>query len=173
MIHELSERIDEVIGRWPELYGCDRIEEIHNGFEWTDFSRHDCDSTYHLTYAQSKSWENQYTMMLESFLSDYKDKLPDDININNYWDKISGDDELESELQEYENEWFEPALIRLSVQDDYVHLSINYTDQPYYRYQYDETILKVPCGETVDETLIAMKIAYDEYLSQQKKELKQ
>lgn len=169
MIHEIAERLDEVIGRWPEFYGCERVDEIHNGFEWTEFTRFDCDTSYHITPAQTQSWNKQYENMLESFLHDHKDDLPDDININNYWDKIRDDDKLESLFCEYENEWFEPALLRLSVQDDHVFLSINYSDQPYYRYQYDEPILKVELAENVDETINRMKKAYDEFLNEEGK----
>lgn len=164
MIHEIAERLDEVIG-WYEGYGCERVEEIHNGFEWTEFSRHDCDTSYHVTPSQTESWNKQYENMIESFLDDYADKLPDDINKDNYWDKIRDDDALQELMSDYENEWFDPALLRLSIQDGEVFLSINYNDQPYYRYQYDETILKIECCENVDETIKAMKKAYEEYIT--------
>lgn len=169
MIHEIAERLNEVIGRWPELYGCERVEEIHNGFEWSDFTRYDCDSSYHVTPNMTESWNKQYENMIDNFLDDHKDDLPKGITVNNYWDKIRDNDALQTLMQEYENDWFEPALLRLSIQNDEVFLSINYNDQPYYRYQYDEPILKINQCETVDDTIKAMSRAYDEYIKQNNK----
>lgn len=45
----------------------------------------------------------------------------------------------------------------------YIFLSINYTDQPYYRYQYDEEILKIELCETIDATIETMKKAFDDF----------
>lgn len=54
ILSEIVERIDEVIGRWPESYGCSHLDEIHQGFEWSDFYRSDIDRTYHITPEQSR-----------------------------------------------------------------------------------------------------------------------
>lgn len=156
MLEAIADRIDEVIGRWPESYACARIDEIHKGFEWSEFYRSDTDRTYHLTPEQSRVMDERSKNCWESFCqekeidheTDYNDLKPDQQN----------------DFSDYENEWFEPALLRLSLQDGELYLSINYTDQPYYRYQYDEAILKIDALETVDENIEAMKAEYDAFL---------
>lgn len=158
MIHEIAERIDEVIGRWPESHACDCVNEVYNGFEWTDFYRSDIDSTYHITPEQTKVMESRSKTCWEYYCEE------NNINPDTHCHDLT-DDQC-NDYGEYENEWFEPALLRLTIQDDHVFLSINYTDQPYYRYQYDEPILEIPCEKNVDDTIKAMSKAFDEYIAE-------
>lgn len=155
ILEEIAERIDEVIGRWPEAYACNRIDEIHKGFEWSEFYRSDIDRTYHITPEQSRVMDSRSKNCWETFLSD--NKLDPALS----WDDLTPDQQ--NDYSDYESEWFEPALLRLSIQDDDVFLSINYTDQPYYRYQYDEEILKIELCETIDAIIETMKKAFDDF----------
>lgn len=158
MIHEIAERLDEVIGRWPESYACERVDEVHNGFEWTDFYRSDIDPSYHITPEQTRIMESRSENCWQSWCEE------NDVNPDTRYDELT--DEQSNDYAEYENEWFEPALLRLTIQDDHVFLSINYTDQPYYRYQYDEPILKIPCEKTVDLTIQAMQKAFNDHVEE-------
>lgn len=155
ILEEIAERIDEVIGRWPEAYACNRIDEIHHGFEWSEFYRSDIDRTYHITPEQSRVMDERSKNCWESFLQDNK------LDPAFSWDDLTPDQK--NDYSDYESEWFEPALLRLSIEQDDILLSINYTDQPYYRYQYDEPILKIELCDSIDATLAAMKKAYDDF----------
>lgn len=172
----LSENIGDVIGMY-ESYGCDRIEPINNGFEFSEFIRFDCDSSYHLTPSMTLVYEEQYGYMLECFLDEYKDKLPNGINKGNYWGMLK-DHPLQNDFYDYELEFFNPALLRLSVRltndGKYtIELGVNYKDSPYYRLQHDETLLTLEYepnkfqSRTQELLLNDMGNAFNQYLSKE------
>lgn len=94
------------------------------------------------TQKQQDFISDQYNDMLECFMSD------------NGIEEIDYEDEaLMNRLHEYENEWWQPALLQFQVFAERVdrfddnsplqvccRLSINYKDAPYYREKYAEDI---------------------------------
>lgn len=113
------------------------------GFSVDQFYRSDVDSTYHFTQKQTEYMLEQYKHCLDQFIED------------NNLDFIDYDDnEICEQLSEYENEWFEPALLQFQVFVEsenkfnngspfnvVCRLSINYKDAPYYREKHAEDIL--------------------------------
>lgn len=150
-------------------YGCERINEIYGyhipgfipfqlgGFEISELHRSDQDTGYHFTKAQSESVDKAVVDMYKSFYRDHnlKEKgIPEDYG----YDDIP--DDLQNTFADYENDWLEPALLRLSIWVDdnehelgmmnnsknpttvYIHLGLGYSDAPYYREKYDETLFQ-------------------------------
>lgn len=155
-IRSLAESIefDDLISGWKDSESEQEIRPIEGnyregwmpnqdgGFSVDQFYRSDADSTYHFTQKQSEYMAIYYDTMLESFCRD------NDIESIDY-----DNDGMLDRLVEYENEWFEPALLqfqvfieRLDRFDDssemqvVCRLSINYRDAPYYREKYAEDI---------------------------------
>lgn len=141
----------KVINGLGEGYGSETIGPIYGipqsgyipyqlgGFVATEFIRFDCDPTYHINDAMTQEFDRQYEHMLDS-IADEADFDP------RHWDSLT---EAQKEtIQDAENEWFDPALLRFEiwVQDSgsvFLRLSVNYTDAPYYRTSSDNTLLKV------------------------------
>lgn len=157
ILEAITERIDEIIGRWPESYGCNRIDEIHMGYEWTDLYRSDIDPTYHITSEQSRIMDIRLESCMEYFLEEN--------NLNKETTYCDLTEEQKLSYSEYENEWFEPALLRVSISQYEIEISINYDDIPYYRPQYDEFILKHEIDETdkIDDIIKTLSKKYDEF----------
>lgn len=160
-IHSLAESIefDDLISGWKESESEQEIYPIEGnyregwipnqdgGFSVDQFYRNDNDSTFHFTQKQSESMSEYYNDMLESFCRDNGIESIDCIDFDN------DDAGLIDKLVEYENNWFEPALLQFQVFierfdrfDDHspmqivCRLSINYKDAPYYREKYAEDI---------------------------------
>lgn len=119
------------------------IPHQDGGYSVDQFYLSDMDSCRHFTEKQT-DWMNElYNDMLESFCQD------------SGIEEIDYDDqELLNRLCDYENEWFEPALLQFQVfvesKDRFndespfnvvCRLSVNYKDAPYYREKYAEDIL--------------------------------
>lgn len=124
------------------------IPHQDGGFQVSGFFQNDCDSSYHFTEKQTDYCNDQSQQCWDSFLQD--NDLPSGIEWNNLTH------EQQNEYMEYENNWFEPALLQFqcfcdgfSFYDDgkrqYVtfRVSINYKDAPYYREKYAEDIKSV------------------------------
>lgn len=135
------------------------------GFEVRDIYRSDMDSSYHLTKAQSEAMSESEAYMYECFYRDCisgLDKRAGDPKVDaktfSYSD-LDAYPDLQNDFQEYENEWFEPALLRLEMWIDgvepqiigndrqqpervFVRCGLNYRDQPYYRPASDETLFE-------------------------------
>lgn len=169
-----------------EAYGCPNINTIYGyhisgfipsqlgGYEVSELYRHDVDTTYHITQAQSEAASRQYDHMYESFYLDHKEELEKagytgeakDLSYNEL------PEELQNTFSDYENDWFEPALLRFELWvDDPEHkhiigidplavpttihmcIALNYNDQPYYRTKSDETLFQfeVPVQEFMEK----------------------
>lgn len=160
-IAELVQAVhDDFISDQRDAHGCARIDEISGvpipgfwpfqdgGFQVSEFYRSDIDSSYHFTPSQTDAMNEQQEYCYECFASDHKDKLlaagisEEKLEDTDYRDIEKA--ELENEFADYENEFFEPALLRVEIwvekESVYCRLSVNYKDQPYYRSEYDETI---------------------------------
>lgn len=169
------------LGGWPEAYGTERIiSAIYGydpggfipfqlgGYEVSELYRSDIDSTYHISAAQTEAMNKAQEDCYKSFAWDYSEELakhyaslaqpiPDAKEISYSDIEAAG---LENAFSDYENEWFEPALLRLEIWIDdpkdkggmfqpgktpasvYVRLGLNYLDQPYYRSKSDETLFE-------------------------------
>lgn len=169
---------------WPEPYGTSDISAIYGyhisgfipcqlgGFEITELYRSDIDPTYHITKAQTLAMDEAQKHCYECFWNELTDEERAKLEAKgltdstySYSDLEELDKELETnlanEFSDYENEWFEPALLRLEMWVDraepetwrlgndnstpervYFQLGLNYRDQPYYRSASDETIFK-------------------------------
>ena len=119
-----------------ESYGCStvRIQGDDSG-ELSDWIPQGIDSSYDVTSAQREWLDGSYEDMLEMMKTDLGYNLDD-------YDKLTPGQQ--EHLHEYEHEWFEPALLQLSVDrrrgQVFIELSVNYCDAPYYRYQCAELI---------------------------------
>lgn len=158
-IHALAESIDfyDLISGHHESMTEQEISPIEGnyrdgwiphqdgGFGVDQFYRNDADSTYHFTQKQTEFMADYYDDMLESFCRDNDIESPDCIDYD--------DDSMLDKLSEYENGWFEPALLQFQVfveradrfdnespMQIVCRLSINYKDAPYYREKYAEDI---------------------------------
>lgn len=163
-----------------EAYGCADVSDIYGydpggfipfqdgGFMVTELYRNDIDTSYHLTEGQSAAVAASERSMYENF----PDNLPEDIKaaLPEEWGYDDLPEEYQSEFSDYENEWFEPALLRFcifitkpenTIWDDEkpvkehgvkieLSLTLNYTDAPYYREKYDNGTLAT-LGITIDE----------------------
>lgn len=163
-IYALAESIDfyDLIGGHHESMAEQQMSHIEGnycsgwmplqdgGFSVDQFYQSDI-NTPTFTQKQKDFISDQYNYMLECFMSD------------NGIEEIDYEDEaLMNRLYEYENEWWQPALLqfqvfveRLDRFDDHspmqvvCRLSINYTDAPYYREKHAEDIKQVIY--TIDE----------------------
>ena len=126
-----------------ESYGCARMDVIHGmsydgfiafqdgGYTVSDLFRCDIDSTYHFNDTQTAYMNQQEKYMMEDFYNDAKV-----LSGTSYNDMT---DEQQMKLQEYEQEYYEPALVSIelfvNMDDDIVTMrtEINYRDSPYYR----------------------------------------
>lgn len=153
------------LGGWPEPFGKGRMEKISGksydgfwawqdgGFEVSALYRQDCDTSYHITQSQSGWIEESTKYMYECFRSDHEElNLPEDYSYH------SLSEDLQNEFLDYENEWYEPALLRFELWVDpdngarysprrntgkvFFRLSLGYRDAPYYRSKNDETLFQ-------------------------------
>ena len=126
-----------------ESYGCARMDVIHGmsydgfiafqdgGYTVSNLYRCDIDSTYHFNATQTAYMNQQEKYMMEDFYNDAKV-----LSGTSYNDMT---DEQQMKLQEYEQEYYEPALVSIelfvNMDDDIVTMrtEINYRDSPYYR----------------------------------------
>jgi hypothetical protein len=108
------------------------------GFSIDCLYQNDQDKTYHFTEKQTEAASSQATTCWEMFLHD-----------NALDSELSYDDlteEQKTSFADYENEWFDPALLQFQVFTEgwknydsedkptiTMRLSINYKDAPYYR----------------------------------------
>lgn len=119
------------------------IPNQHGGYSVEQFYLSDMDSCRHFTEKQTDWMDRLHDDMLKSFCHD---NGIEEIDYDNH--------ELLNQLCDYENEWFQPALLQFQVFveradkfDDessmnvVCRLSINYKDAPYYREKYAEDIL--------------------------------
>jgi len=138
-----------------ETYGCIHIDPIegnyrdgwiphqHGGLSVSDFILSDIDNSRHLTEEQTEFINESYSDCWKSFCHD------NDLDETIAYNDLS--DEQQNELADYENEWFEPALLEFQIfvdgsEDDLqvvCRSSINYKDAPYYREKYAEDIHSV------------------------------
>jgi hypothetical protein len=175
---------DELIGDIGrgECYACDDISPIYGydpggfipfrdgGFMVTELYRHDIDSSYHLTEGQSLKAQEHEKYMYECFYSDNREALeaagidPEAFS----YDDVPED--LKSDFEAYESEWWEPALLRFCIfinkpEGDIwgkskdkaltieLSLSLNYSDSPYYREKHD------------DDTLATLALTIEEFMN--------
>lgn len=144
-----------------ESYGDAAISEIYGvhipgfipfqlgGFEVSTLIRHDTDTSYHIG-GMTQSANDSFDYCFECWLADKE--LPKDTQRDSLTDAQWDD------FGEYENDWFEPALLRfecwVSQKEDFktdekevdkvfMRLSVNYADAPYYRSKRDETLYEL------------------------------
>lgn len=173
-------------------YGCARLDDIHGrevsgfipfqlgGFEVSGFYRSDIDSSYHFTKEQTAAMREHEKHMYECFARDHDLKdLPEN------WGYDDLPEELQNRFLDYENDWFEPALLRFEIWVDdpkaplridqhgkkagkvFARLSLAYSDAPYYRSaKDDETLFKFEM--TAEE---AMAIEPDAFVKRLETEL--
>lgn len=139
---------ESLVSEIGEALYCANINNIHGvhydgfvayqkgGFEVSELISFDTDSTYHIDDQMTENANIYYEYMLECASHDLEFDCQD-------WNSLTEDQR--EEFGEYENEWFEPALIRFEVwvdDDDqiFVRLSVNDTDAPYYRSASDRTL---------------------------------
>lgn len=110
-----------------------------DGFEISRLYRSDTDASYHFTKAQSEAMDDRYTYMWNLFAKDHLGK--DSAEGINFDDLTV---EQAEKFQDYENDFFEPALLRISafVAADTVTVeaAVNYMDAPYYRATSDDVM---------------------------------
>ena len=187
---------DDFIGEQRESYGSQDISAIYGyhisgfipfqlgGYEISELYRSDVDSSYHFTKAQTDAMNKAQESCYASFAWDYKDELlASGITGEKLGDPDYGDIEksgLENLFADYENDWFEPALLRCEIwvddpnkevweigNDDvkpesvFIRLGLNYMDQPYYRSASDETLFQfnIPVADFMaldNDTLVKM-----------------
>jgi hypothetical protein len=138
--------VSEIWGRDPGGF----IPFQDGGFEASQLIRFDTDASYYVSDGMSRAANDAQQDALEAFLAD--EKLPADFDL---W-APENDAKLE-EYYEYEQEWFnDGALLRFEVWQDrpegqgvwgnnatgniFMRLSVNYSDGPYFRSKYDETL---------------------------------
>lgn len=169
---------DDFIGYHGEAYGTRNINAIYGyhisgfipsqlgGYEISELIRSDTDTSYHLTKAQSEAMTASEKYMYECFERDVvgESRRATDPKLTKGWGYGDLDDypEMQNKFNDYENDWFEPALLRCEIwideskgqernrigNDDvtaeavFIRVSLNYTDQPYYRTSSDETLFQ-------------------------------
>lgn len=171
---DLAEHAEDFISdpyqtrHWLEPYGTASTNPIYGydpggfipfqdgGVEVNEFYRCDMDSTYWFT-------EKQAEYMYE-FEKDMYKCMAHDLELPEDWDYDALPRDKQNEICEYENEWFDPALLRLEAWVEgyhrggcdkdgphfYLRVSLNYRDAPYYRTKYDDTLCSMG-PITVDE----------------------
>lgn len=173
---------DDFIGdcRPGESFGTASINAIYGyhvsgfipsqlgGFEISELYRYDQDPSYHFTSAQTDAMNKATDYMHESFARDYREQLEAYFKANNTeFDPKAIDYSiieaagLDNTFSDYENDWFEPALLRLEMwvddaehkqrigiadnaepQQVFIRLGLNYRDAPYYRTKSDDTLFE-------------------------------
>lgn len=140
---------DDFISEQGEAYGSVTLDAVYGqahsgytplqlgGYKVTELYRNDCDPSYHFTKEQTDFNNEQSEDCYEAFARD--NDLENDFTI----DCMSP--EMQDAFYEYEKEWFEPALLRFEIwlkdlTTVEIQLGINYSDAPYYRTQYDDTL---------------------------------
>lgn len=172
-----------------EGYGCRNIDEIYGyhisgfipnqlgGYEVTELYRSDVDSTYHFTNAQTDAMIAREKDCYNSYRLDSPE-----LNLAEDWSYDDLPEANQNEFSDYENEWFEPALLRANMWVDklegpsyglgnndvepeavYIALSLAYSDAPYYRRNSDDETLtqfSIPVAEfmTTDNTIIIKRL---------------
>lgn len=157
-IHALTLHIldnwDSFINRGECIIPPETVEEIHGnaydgfipfqdgGFQVGGYySNNPWD--YHISAGQKEYNERQNKDCWDQFLSE------NDLDSGSEWDNLT--DKQQGDFQEYESEWFEPALVQFQVFADgfaygdrkpsvTVRVSVNYKDAPYYREKYEEDL---------------------------------
>lgn len=134
----------DYINQLSEGYGCTKIDEIsgvpysgfipytNGGFIISEFIRCDLDASYHLTNAQTE-WVNKMESIL---IEEIRENFDIDLTVCS---------EPPEEVTDYENDFWEPALLQITaiVTEKHkvkIELSVTYRDSPYYRYEYREVI---------------------------------
>jgi hypothetical protein len=169
---------DDFIGNQGEAFGTPNINAIYSyhisgfipsqlgGYEISELIRSDVDTSYHLTKAQSEAMTASEKYMYECFERDVigESRRSTDPKLTKGWGYGDLDDylEMQNKFSDYENDWFEPALLRCEMwideskgqernrigNDDvtaeavFIRVSLNYMDQPYYRTGSDETLFE-------------------------------
>lgn len=151
--------IDDIGG---ESYGCPDISPVygfdpggfipfqHGGFMVTELYRHDIDSSYHITKGQTLAAQEHEKLLYDCFASDYRKEL-EAAGVDPDSDDYSVPESLEETFDNYESEFWEPALLRFCVfiskpnhenaRKVELSLALNYSDAPYYREGRDDDIL--------------------------------
>jgi hypothetical protein len=151
-IKDFADNVDfhSIVSGNRESYGTQTIHEIEGnyvsgwmpkqdgGFSVDEFYSNDIDSSHHFTDKQTEFNNDQSEQCHKAFLHD--NGLPEDTA----WDDLT--EEQKDAFANYENEWFEPALLQLQIyvngfgtydtdkdKNVTIRLSINYKDAPYYR----------------------------------------
>lgn len=141
--------------RLTEFYGCQNKDDISGigysgfcpfqdgGYEVTDLYSNSTDSSYHLSEEQTKTTNEFYDNMRNSFAEE--NNLP----INFDYDDLTED--LQNSLSDYESEWIEPAMFKFRcwIKDGevFADIGINYRDAPYYRDSTFETLAEYNATE--------------------------
>ncbi len=172
---------NDFIGNHGEALGTPNINAIYGyhisgfipsqlgGYEISELIRSDTDTSYHLTKAQSEAMTASEKHMYGCFYRDMRlgehNRRADDLKLDEKnWchADLDGNRELQRQFEDYENDWFEPALLRCEMwideskgqernrigNDDvtaeavFIRVSLNYKDQPYYRTNSDETLFE-------------------------------
>ena len=114
-----------------EAFACPAISEIYGyhisgfipsqlgGYEITELYRHDIDSTYHFTNAQTEAANEQerhcYESFWRDFLSDNKRTTDPKLDKNFTYQDLDAYPDVQRKFEEYESEWLEPALLRVQI----------------------------------------------------------
>jgi hypothetical protein len=147
----------DLISEFKESFGDDRnIEEIsglpysgfipfqNGGFSICEYYRNDCDASYHFLAEQTINNYALESNMIDDFIRENELNIQAD---NFDYNELSED--LQSDFEQLENEYFEPALLNFECwinnakfnfcgnkQGVTIRLSINFKDAPYYRGKY-------------------------------------
>lgn len=141
LLEEVYDDVFDIVMPY-DRYGAINFKEGHNYIEVTDFVANGHGSGCFINEEHERKYESDYDYMLECFIDDHKDQLPENITKENYWD-VMNDDQKEL-MSDYESEWFEPTLLGMTIWDDgSMSLWMNCSDAPYYRSQYESTIVEV------------------------------
>lgn len=140
-----EQQIREGFGGWHESYGTNNINVRNDEYEISELYRNDTDPTYHFTRAQTERMNKSHAHMMECFARDHLDMTDAEAIENLSYDDLTP--AQQEKLADYENEWFEPCLLRITIQDFCnrgeisIGVGINYSDAPYYRGD-DEVLFK-------------------------------
>lgn len=150
---ELSEAVlDDFISEQSNstAYGCTHLDAI-NGNSYDGFIARQRGGFEVTEYYNTHAYEG-LTKKNQRFLDGMQDGLYQSFNQthNQPHDYTYDDytDELQQELEEWECDYYEPALLRFEVWcEDYsatvfFRLSLGYKDAPYYRTKYDDTLIE-------------------------------
>jgi hypothetical protein len=165
----LAELVEQdYISEQGEAYGCTHSNEVSGvgyagfmpfqdgGYEVTELYRNDQDSSYHFNDAQTEWVDNQTTRMYEAFAWDNRKELVNaGVTLPEGWGYNDLPEDLQNVFSDYENEWFEPALLRFTTwayvdakwgnpaTSVMMRVSLGYKDAPYYREKYDEDLKEI------------------------------